>query len=137
MVMGCYGIGVNRIMAAAIEQRHDDQGIVWPVALAPFEVVVSVLEPDNAEQTQAGAEAHEALAAGGLEVLLDDREQSPGAKLKDADLVGIPVRVVIGKVWQRERSLELVLRATKEKALVKPDRLVEAVRKLLDKVIVQ
>ncbi|MBI2496117.1 MAG: proline--tRNA ligase [Candidatus Omnitrophica bacterium] len=133
MIMGCYGIGVNRIVAAAVEQLHDGQGIVWPIALAPFQVLVSVMESENAEHARLGEEAEAALTKAGLEVLLDDREQSPGSKLKDADLVGIPVQVVIGKLWQSDQSLEVSLRATKEKHPVKPEALVENVRKLLDK----
>jgi prolyl-tRNA synthetase len=133
MVMGCYGIGINRILAAAIEQHHDADGIVWPAALAPFHAVVSVMESANAEQRQAGEEAHDALARAGFDVLLDDREQSPGSKLKDADLVGIPVQVVVGKVWQRDRHLEVCLRASKEKTVAPPVALVETVQKLLDK----
>ena len=133
MVMGCYGIGINRILAAVIEQRHDAAGIIWPPALAPFQVVVTVLEPDRPEAARAGEEALAALSAAGFEALLDDREQSPGSKLKDADLVGIPVQVVIGKVWKSDRQLELVLRATKEKTRAGSSTLVEHVHKLLDK----
>jgi prolyl-tRNA synthetase len=133
MIMGCYGIGINRILAAAIEQRHDDQGIVWPVALAPFHVLVSVMESDNVEHARLGEETHAVLSADRLEVLLDDREQSPGSKLKDGDLVGIPIQVVIGKGWQRDQHLEIGLRATKEKTRVKREMLVETVHKLLDK----
>ncbi|MDP3722212.1 MAG: proline--tRNA ligase [Candidatus Omnitrophota bacterium] len=132
MVMGCYGIGVNRIIAAAIEQHHDADGIVWPVELAPFQVVISVLESEQADHARLGAELHEALGAAGVEVLWDDRQQSPGSKLKDADLIGIPVQVVIGKVWQREQLLEVGLRSTKERLTVPPTALVETVRKLLD-----
>jgi prolyl-tRNA synthetase len=131
--MGCYGIGINRIVAAAIEQHHDDHGIMWPAALAPFHVLISVMEADNAEQTTAGQEAHEALSRAGLEVLLDDRKQSPGSKLKDADLLGIPVQVVIGKVWQSDRRMEVRWRATKEKTTAKLEELVETIRKLLDR----
>ena len=132
MIMGCYGIGVNRIVAAAIEQHHDSQGIIWPTALAPFQVLVSVMESDNADHVRVGQEAHDALTAAGRDVLLDDREQSPGSKLKDADLVGIPIQVVIGKVWQSDRQLEICLRRTKEKTRVKRELLVETVRKQLD-----
>jgi len=134
MIMGCYGIGVNRILAAAVEQCHDAQGIVWPVALSPFQVVVSVMEADASEHARVGAEVYDTLTRAGLEVLLDDRQQSPGRKLKDADLVGIPVQVVVGKVWNTEQQLELSLRATKEKLKVKREELVEAVRKQLDKI---
>lgn len=133
MIMGCYGIGVNRIVATAVEQRHDANGIIWPVALAPFHAVVSVMEWENPELRQAGEAAAAALTQAGLEVLLDDREQSPGSKFKDADLVGIPVQVVVGKTWKAERKFELCLRATKEKSAVGEGELVEAARKLLDK----
>ena len=133
MIMGCYGIGVNRIVATAIEQHHDANGIVWPVALAPFQVVVSVMEAENAEYLRAGEEAAQALSAAGVEVLLDDRPQSPGSKLKDADLIGIPLQVVIGKVWAGSRMLEVCVRATKEKQPVEREQLLATVRKHLDK----
>jgi prolyl-tRNA synthetase len=131
MIMGCYGIGINRILAAAIEQRHDAEGIVWPAALAPFQVVVTVMEAEKAEYLQAGEAAYQALTAAGLSVLLDDREHSPGSKLKDADLVGIPVGVILGKAWQSGQQFEVRLRATKETLRVSRDALVEAVHKLL------
>jgi prolyl-tRNA synthetase len=97
LVMGCYGIGVGRTAAAAIEQHHDDDGIVWPVSIAPFEVYVV---PVNAKHEGIMAEASrigEELSAGGAEVLLDDRDERPGIKFKDADLSGIPVRVTLGE----------------------------------------
>jgi prolyl-tRNA synthetase len=133
MIMGCYGIGVNRITAVAVEQGHDANGIIWPVALAPFHAVVSVMEAAQADAMKAGEEAYDALGKAGFEVLLDDREMSPGAKLKDADLVGIPVQVVIGKAWKSERKFEVCLRAMKERMQISPDSLVETVRKQLDK----
>jgi prolyl-tRNA synthetase len=131
MIMGCYGIGINRIVASAVEQGHDGQGIIWPSALAPFQVVISVMEADHADFASAGEQACLALEAAGLEVLLDDREQSPGSKLKDADLIGIPLQVVIGKVWKAEGKLEIVQRRTKEKLPVAPDRLADTVHQLL------
>jgi len=134
MIMGCYGIGINRIVATAIEQHHDAQGIVWGRALAPFHVLVSVMMSDHPEHARLGVDTADALAAAGFEVLLDDRDQSPGSKLKDADLVGIPIQVVIGKVWDRSRQLEVSVRATKEKVQVAPRDLAEAIQKLLDKV---
>jgi prolyl-tRNA synthetase len=134
MVMGCYGIGINRIIAVAVEQRHDANGIVWPPALAPFHALVSVLEADPARGgAAAGQAAYEALSKAGFEVLLDDREQSPGSKLKDADLVGIPVQVVVGKAWKSDRKFEVCLRATKERVQVPAELLVETVSKLLEK----
>ncbi len=132
MMMGCYGIGMNRIVATAIEQHHDEQGIVWPRALAPMEVIVSIMDTQNAEAVQVAERVEQQLSHAGLAVLLDDRDQSPGSKLKDADLVGIPVQVVVGKAWQQARQLELCLRATKEKQRVSEELLPAQIHKLLD-----
>ena len=96
-VMGCYGIGVTRIIAAAIEQHHDDKGIAWPMSLAPFQVEVIGLQAKDEEVMGKAAEITAALEALGLEVLFDDRDERPGSKFKDADLVGIPLRVVIAR----------------------------------------
>jgi prolyl-tRNA synthetase len=97
MSMGCYGIGVSRIVAAAIEQNHDERGIIWPPAMAPFQLAIV---PLNMHKSAAVAEAAEALYAqcrdAGIEVLLDDRSERPGVKFADMELVGIPHRVVIG-----------------------------------------
>jgi prolyl-tRNA synthetase len=134
MVMGCYGIGVNRILAACIEQRHDQHGLIWPPALAPFHVLVMVLKPDHAEHVRVGQEVHDALAAAGLEVLLDDRQQSAGSKLKDADLIGIPLQIIIGKRWQQDGRLEMGLRATQQRSPVSREEVVEVAHKLLDSV---
>ena len=120
MIMGCYGIGVNRIIACAIEQHHDQDGIIWPEHLAPFDVLVSVLDADQAEIRQQGEVIAVACAAAGRSVLLDDRPLSPGAKLKDADLIGIPWRVVIGKRSLATGQVELSRRDTKTKELVAP-----------------
>ena len=133
MVMGCYGIGVNRIVASVIEQRHDANGLIWPPAIAPFDVVITVLAVTDAAARKAGEEAYERLRQTGHEVLLDDREQSPGSKLKDADLIGIPVQVVIGKVWATAHRLEVIERASKARQEVEEADLVEAIDKFLDK----
>ncbi len=132
MIMGCYGIGVNRVLAAAIEQCHDEQGIVWPAALAPFSVVVTVMEAVNETMLAKATELAQRLDKAGFSVLLDDRQQSPGSKLKDADLIGIPVQVVVGKAWQQAEQLEIRSRATKEKMLVAVEAVEDTVRKLLD-----
>jgi len=132
MIMGCYGIGINRIVAAAIEQHHDSQGIIWPAALAPFHAVISVLEAGNPTQMRAGEEAQRRLADAGCEVLLDDRDGSPGSKLKDADLIGLPVRVVVGKAWSAAEQLEVTRRGRPEKHLVGLEALSQTVHKLLD-----
>ncbi|MCI5158199.1 MAG: proline--tRNA ligase, partial [Candidatus Electrothrix sp. AUS1_2] len=107
MVMGCYGIGVSRVVAAAIEQNHDENGIIFPLPLAPFQVIVLNLGLNNEETTAAAEKLYQDLRAAGLEVLLDDRDERPGSKFKDADLIGIPYRVTVGKTWEKEGKVEL------------------------------
>jgi prolyl-tRNA synthetase len=107
LIMGCYGIGVNRILAAAVEAEHDANGIIWPLALAPYEVLVVPLQPQNPAVLEATAALEAQFQAAGLEVLVDDREQRPGVKFKDADLIGIPLRVVIGERGLKEGTIEV------------------------------
>lgn len=97
IVMGCYGIGVTRTMAAIIEQHHDDNGIIWPMAVAPYHAVITVMKPDDAIQSRVAEEIYTRLTNAGAEVLLDDRKERPGVKFKDADLLGIPVRITVGR----------------------------------------
>ncbi len=111
MVMGCYGIGVTRILAAAIEQRHDDGGIQWPIALAPFEVAILALGLDEATLGVA-QDLTAALESAGVEVLLDDRDERPGVKFKDADLIGLPLQVIVGRRGLAEGVVEVKDRAT-------------------------
>ncbi len=106
-VMGCYGIGVSRTVAAAIEQNHDEHGIIFPLPLAPFQAVILNLDPKNEEVTAAAASFYSHLQQEGMEVLLDDRDERPGIKFKDADLVGIPYRVTIGKRFIQEGEVEI------------------------------
>lgn len=94
--MGCYGIGVSRLMAAAVEQNHDENGIVWPFSIAPFQVVILPINFQEEKVRAVAAELYQELARSGIEVLLDDRDERPGVKFKDADLIGIPLRVTIG-----------------------------------------
>ncbi len=96
-IMGCYGIGVNRTLAAVIEQNNDENGIIWPVAAAPFQVVVVPVNVDNEEQAALAEKIYKDLKSRGIESLLDDRKERPGVKFKDADLIGIPVRITVGK----------------------------------------
>jgi len=109
-VMGCYGIGVSRVVAAAIEQNHDKNGIVFPLPLAPFQVIILNLGLKNTETTAAAEQLYRDLQAAGVEVLLDDRDERPGSKFKDADLLGIPFRVMLGKTWEKEGRVEVRLR---------------------------
>ena len=96
MVMGCYGIGVSRTVQAVIEQSHDKDGIVWPASVAPFQVVIENLDPKVEEVSKIANELEQQLEASGIDVIVDDREERPGVKFKDADLIGFPVRVVVG-----------------------------------------
>ena len=107
IIMGCYGIGVNRIIAALIETSHDENGIIWPMSLAPYEVIVTPLNVKEAEVMQAAERIYGELQAAGVDVLLDDRDQRPGVKFKDADLIGIPLRVVVGGRSLTSGQLEL------------------------------
>lgn len=109
-VMGCYGIGVTRTVAASIEQNHDDDGIIWPVAIAPYEVVIVPANNKSEEVMAAARKLYEDMEDGRDEVVLDDRNERAGIKFKDADLIGYPVRVTIGKKWQQSGCVEIKIR---------------------------
>lgn len=97
IVMGCYGIGVTRTVAAVIEQHHDDNGIIWPMSVAPYHVIITLMKPDDETQAAVAERIYKELGDAGVEVLLDDRKERPGVKFKDADLLGIPVRITVGR----------------------------------------
>lgn len=117
IVMGCYGIGVSRLIAAAVEQHNDDDGIAWPMAIAPYHVIVTPLGKDEVAK-EAAEELYQELRARGVEVLLDDRDERPGVKFKDADLLGIPLRVTVGKRGLDKGELELKRRTEAEPTMV-------------------
>ena len=120
-VMGCYGIGVNRIMAAAIESHHDDGGIIWPMSIAPFQVLICALDAANEEVSGVAARVHDELEARGIEVLWDDREVRPGPKFKDADLIGIPVRITVGQKSLQDGVVEIKNRDSDDVQKMSPD----------------
>ena len=122
LIMGCYGIGLNRIMAAAIEASHDADGIIWPMSIAPFHVLVLALDPRHAEVMATAGKLHDELEAAGIDVLLDDRDERVGFKFKDADLIGIPVRITVGPKALAEGVVELKCRDQKEVERLAPDR---------------
>jgi prolyl-tRNA synthetase len=122
--MGCYGLGVSRLAQAAVEQSHDKDGIIWNKAIAPYHVIVTVPNVGDAKQRDVGERLYTALDAAGVEVLLDDRDERAGVKFKDADLVGIPYRVVTGKAIA-DGKVEIVNRATKVATLVAIESVVE------------
>ncbi|WP_291057342.1 proline--tRNA ligase [Dialister sp. UBA1703] len=113
-VMGCYGIGVTRTVAASIEQNHDDDGIIWPVAIAPYEAVIVPANNKSKEVMAAARKLYEDMEDGRDEVVLDDRNERAGIKFKDADLIGYPVRVTIGKKWQQSGCVEIKIRRSGE-----------------------
>lgn len=115
MAMGCYGIGINKVMAAVIEQHNDENGIIWPVSIAPYPVIITLINPADPVQTETAGKLYDILMAEGIEALLDDRDERAGVKFKDADLIGIPVRLTVGKK-AAEGFVEYKERAAAEKS---------------------
>lgn len=114
-IMGCYGIGISRTVQAAIEQNHDEKGIVWPKALAPFEIAILIASTKDPDLVEKGNAIYQDLLAKNIDVLLDDRDTSIGFKFKDADLIGYPLQLVIGKTYKETGVLELINRKTGDK----------------------
>ncbi len=131
--MGCYGIGVTRTLQASIEQSYDQDGIIWPKSIAPFQVHMCVLDPKDAALMEFSEAFYKTMNAQGVDVLMDDRDERPGVKFKDADLLGMPVRVVIGRKGLDNNQLEVVNRKTKEVLKVSTDQLVATVQDVLQK----
>jgi prolyl-tRNA synthetase len=111
-IMGCYGIGVSRSVAAAIEQNHDKDGMIFPMPIAPFQVIIQNLSTNDETITEAAESLYKACLDHNIEVLLDDRDERPGIKFKDADLIGIPIRVMVGKNFSKDGHIEIRTRAT-------------------------
>ena len=130
MIMGCYGLGIGRTVAAAIEQGNDADGIIWPVSIAPFEALITPIGREEDVHEMAGS-LYDQLRENGVDVLLDDRDERPGVKFKDADLIGIPLRITVGKKSLAEGNVELSTRREKEKSLVSP---ADAVAQIVDAV---
>ena len=130
MIMGCYGIGIGRTAQAAAEQNHDKDGVVWPIPLAPFQVAVVPVNSTDKEQMETAQKIYDEGRGVGVDILLDDREQRIGAKLKDMDLIGIPIKLIIGKAL-KEGKVEIKLRKTAEVKLAPIEKVLEEVKKLL------
>ena len=123
--MGCYGIGISRIVAAAIEQNHDDKGIIWPKAISPFAISIIVLNDKNDSTVMDHAiKIYQELRADGIEVMIDDRDERAGVKFADADLMGIPTNVIVGKRGIEQNKLEITSRRTGETTEVKINEIV-------------
>ncbi|MDP9327793.1 MAG: His/Gly/Thr/Pro-type tRNA ligase C-terminal domain-containing protein, partial [Actinomycetota bacterium] len=131
LVMGCYGIGISRVMAAVVEQYHDEGGIRWPKALAPFEIVVILANPDEDAVRTHAERIYGELRERGVEVALDDRAERAGVKFADADLIGYPVQLVVGKKGLGRGEAEFKLRSTGERSSAALDAAVDAAEALL------
>jgi prolyl-tRNA synthetase len=132
VIMGCYGIGVNRILASLVETSHDENGIIWPTDLAPYEVVIIIVNKNDDHVTAEAEKLYAHFKEEGLDVLIDDRTQkSPGVKFKDADLIGFPVQVIVGKKSLDQEKVEVKDRRTGSSTLVGQDEVIDKVRDLL------
>jgi prolyl-tRNA synthetase len=131
MEMGCYGIGVSRIVAAAIEQNNDARGIIWPLAIAPFQVAIAPVGWGKSEQVRATAQRlHDELTAAGIEVLLDDRDERPGVMFADLELIGIPHRITVGDRSLKQGQVEYQARTDTAARLVEVTAIVDLIRSL-------
>ena len=131
VIMGSYGIGIGRNVAAVVEAHHDEKGICWPVNVAPYEVVVSVLDAKQVEPLEAGERIYEKLLAAGIDAILDDRDERPGVKFKDAELVGIPFRITVGPKGLAEGKVEVVRRRDGETSKLDVEKAADHVAELV------
>lgn len=131
IVMGCYGIGVTRTLAAIVEQHHDENGIIWPVSVAPYHVIITVVNMKDGEQVKLGEKIYSKLSNTGLEVLLDDRDERAGVKFKDADIIGIPIRITVGK-RAVENIVEYKLRKEADKIEMSVEKAIESAKKYIE-----
>ena len=129
--MGCYGIGVNRIMAACIETSHDKDGIIWPMSITPYQVVILPLNMAHKESRDIAERLYKELLGLGIEVILDDRTESAGIKFKDADLIGIPIEVIIGEKALAKKKIELKSRKDKKSELLPEKEVIKKIKALL------
>jgi len=132
IVMGCYGIGVGRTVAAAIEQSYDQNGIIFPMPLAPFQVLILPININNDFLREFADHLYQTLTDNGVEVLFDDREETPGVKFKDADLLGIPLTVTLGERNLKQGLVEIKMRRTAEVSLVKKEEVLSKIREMID-----
>jgi prolyl-tRNA synthetase len=131
ITMGCYGIGLGRLLAAAVEQSHDDRGIIWPLPIAPYHVYLCPLYREGSEVQNIAENLYAELEAEGLEVLFDNREESPGIKFNDADLLGMPIRITVSPRTLEKNSIEMKRRSEKETQLVPLEGVAKGLRELI------
>lgn len=132
MVMGCYGIGIGRTVAACIEQNYDENGIVWPMPLAPYQVIITPVNVNEVDIMKAAESIYSSMLNCGIEVILDDRDERAGVKFKDADLIGIPIRITVGQKNLASGNIELKIRKTGENRLYPLPKIVQEVKALID-----
>ncbi len=127
IIMGCYGIGVSRLISTIIEQNHDNEGIIWPKDLSPYKVVVLALDVTDKKIIEKAEGIYQEFKENGIETLLDDRDERAGVKFKDADLIGIPLQVIVGKEFLKKHTLELKSRRSQEKIALPEDKILKEI----------
>jgi prolyl-tRNA synthetase len=132
IVMGCYGIGVTRSMAAVVEQHYDENGIIWPLSIAPYHAIITIIKPDDEIQAGLAESIYDSLQKKGVEVLLDDRDERPGVKFKDAELIGIPLRITVGK-RAGENIVEYIVRGKDGKQEISSEKALENILEEIDR----
>ena len=130
--MGCYGIGIGRTAAAAIEQYHDEDGIIWPMPIAPFQVIVVPVNNKSEPLMETAEGIYRLLSGSGVEVLLDERDSTPGVKFKDADLIGIPLRITVGEKNLKRGLVEIRRRKNGETIVIEKEKTTETVLALIN-----
>ena len=115
MIMGCYGIGIGRALAAVVESHHDDRGMIWPVSIAPFEVAITIVKMNDQESVDVADKLYGDLMAAGVDVIIDDRDERPGVKFADSELIGIPYRITIGPKGLADGNVEFTARSDGER----------------------
>jgi prolyl-tRNA synthetase len=131
IIMGCYGIGLGRLLAAVVEHYHDDKGIIWPLSIAPYQIYLCPLYREDTNVAEVAEKLYEEMRSAGLEVLFDDREESPGVKFNDADLLGIPLRVTVGPRTLQNNNVEVKWRAEKEAMMVAVAEVADKIKELV------
>jgi prolyl-tRNA synthetase len=132
MIMGCYGIGVSRLISTIIEQNYDKDGIIWPKEVSPYQVIVLALDTTDKKIMQNAKELYRQLSEDGIDVLFDDRDERAGVKFKDADLLGIPLQIIIGKESLKKNTLELKIRRNHKKIIKTKAAILKEVKRLIN-----
>jgi prolyl-tRNA synthetase len=132
MIMGCYGIGIGRTVAACIEQNFDENGIIWPMPLAPYQVIITPVNINEDSVMKAAESIYSSMLACGIEVIFDDRDERAGVKFKDADLIGIPIRITVGQKNLAQGNIEVKFRKTGENKLYPLQQIVQEVKAFID-----